>query len=184
MPTLGGGSLAVRKQVRDFMYAIGEQSHQHLFPFEKEGDDDDAAVDGGFARLHAEGQADVCQRNDAAAEVDDPADEIGRARHHGCRNQVEDFADDRSLEGEDLAIEIEGEDLHPVLVVPDRFGRLGNYFCCLHQTAARSCASSCCPRVTRWAMSRMRARVPSPRIVAPEKLSMPWCSRDIDLMTV
>ena len=123
---------------------------------------------------HAEDQAQVRQRHDAAAHVDQPIDRVIGARHRGDRHRVEDLAHMPRLDGETLALQL--EDQHNERMVVDA---------CHGGHSAACLVSSCCwPCSTRCATSRISATVPSPRMVAPENAATSACSLDSDLMTV
>ena len=149
------------------MDLVGAQADQGRLSVQVDLNDDDAAVDGGLAPLHGEGDAQIRQGNDLAAEVDHGAGEGAGPRHHRLGRQIHDLLHRDGLQGEQFAVQLEGQDLHLL-----RAGPAGGFSRLAH-TASRICASCCWPLATRWPTSRIRATPPSPRMVAPEKVGRP-----------
>ena len=164
----GGGEFG------DLVDLVGANADRRGIAVDLHFDHHDAGIAACVLGRHAEDQAQVRQRHDAAAHVDQSIDRVIGARHRGDRHRVEDFMHMPRLDGETLALQL--EDQHNERMVVDA--------CHVGHSAACLVSSCCLPCSTRCATSRISATVPSPRMVAPENAATSACSLDSDLMTV
>jgi hypothetical protein len=137
-------------------------------------DDHDAAVGGGLGPLQPEGQAQVDQRDHPAAEIDHGAAKAGApgTSVSGSRSSTSRTRPASSPKVSPCRSKVRASTA-PILT-----GEQG------HQLAAWNCSSSRWPAATRLVTSRIRATPPSPRMVAPEKVSTSAWKAQSALMTV
>ncbi len=99
------------REFGDLVHLLGENSNGGQIAVEIDFDDDDTRVDGRSPLFHAKLAPEIGERHDFPANVDQAVRErIGR-RHLRYGRQIQDLADACRFEREQLAIEVQGQNL-------------------------------------------------------------------------
>jgi hypothetical protein len=171
--------MAASLDVGDVVHLVGEDGGDGRLALEVDLDDDDACVGVGRWPVHAEHHPQVGEGHDAAAHVDEAADEGPGVRHFGDRHDVENLAHAAGLDGEDLVLEPQRQHLHgrPLW----RCALMRPSPCCCRPEAVLELPGRSSPGGSgRGSGRRCRRRGSSP----PRRCSMSACSLESDLMTV
>src|SRR6266702_218797 len=167
------------RNFRDLVDLVGSHADKHRLAVDLDLDDDNARVGRILELRHAEANAQVRERNHVAAHVDHARNKGSGAGDPGHRHGIDDLAHEARIERELLLAETDHHDLH-------RAGLMFAGLHLVHHAASLMCCFSIfdCASATSCATSRISAAVPSPRMVAPEKIVTSECSLESDLITV